>query len=427
MKTARHAALTAVLTCALVLLTGTPAGGVGGEAVKPKTPPTAPEVPVPPKGPGVPELPKPPGERPSSTIKRYYLAPGATNKGDLYFFSDSVHIAGTQDGDLTVFARELEIPGTVTGDINASVQTADLGGTMGDAVRVVCQDLQVTGTIKGDLIAMCAKVVVDRSAHISGDVTAVGANIEVRGDIDGSLEATGGEVVFSGKTGGDAKLKADVVQVDPGAHVGGDLDYSSRERVDFDIDKLVKGKVNYSLTKPKPVVSRHGFMTWFFLMSTGLLLGLAAVSIFRQSAIDTAATVRADGLKSAGIGFITAIVVPVAALISCILIITIPAAILVLLGYLALIYLAQVPVAVCLGGLILKRVSGTASSPFLALAMGVPVLYLLFAIPFIGKIAIFATVFTGLGAIVVTAWNARQARRGGQVEIEPPVAPAPVL
>jgi hypothetical protein len=41
----------------------------------------------------------------------------------------------------------------------------------------------------------------------------------------------------------------------------------------------------------------------------------------------------------------------------------------------------------------------------------VPILYLVFKIPVIGMLALFATVFTGFGAIVVTIWTARQARR----------------
>ena len=117
---------------------------------------------------------------------------------------------------------------------------------------------------------------------------------------------------------------------------------------------------------------------------------------------------------------------PVAAALSCIFIITIPAAILVFLAYGLLLYLSQVPVAIWLGDLILNRAGRSDHSPFLALVLGVPALYVVFSIPFIGKVALFAVMFTGFGAIVIAMWAARQARKAGGAGpmAEPPVAPA---
>jgi cytoskeletal protein CcmA (bactofilin family) len=422
----------ALLAGLIVLFTTTRARAVGGESVRPK-PPAAPEAPAPqvPTPPAaVPPMPPRPGARaghPSSSVKRYYLGPGDTHKGDLYFMSESVEIAGKQEGDLSLIASDLTISGTVTGDINATVESADLSGKMGDTVRVFCKELTVTGHIDGDLIAVCASVIVDRDARVTGDVDAKGANVEIRGVVDGDVDATGGSVTFSGQAGGNATLKADVVEIDPGAKIDGSLEYASRERLDIDTHKVVKGTVTYSPEKPKPAVSRWGFTKWFFLMATTLLAGLGMLALFRQSAPGIIALVRADGLKSAGIGFIAAIVVPVAAAISCILIITIPAAILVFLAYALLMYLSQVPVAVLLGEMILKRFGHAVSSPFLALVVGVPVLYIVFAIPVIGKIALFATLFTGFGAIVIGIWAARQARRAGPAGPEPPLAPMPAV
>ena len=98
------------------------ARAVGGESVKPKPPAAPPAAPAPGIPAPVPPIPPHPGGHgttPSTAVKRYYLAPGETHKGDLYFMSESVEIAGKQQGDLSVFARESTLPGTVTGDINA--------------------------------------------------------------------------------------------------------------------------------------------------------------------------------------------------------------------------------------------------------------------------------------------------------------------
>jgi cytoskeletal protein CcmA (bactofilin family) len=297
---------------------------------------------------------------------------------------------------------------------------------MGDTVRVGCADLKVHGRIDGDLIAVCGSVVVEDDAEITGDADLKGADIEMHGKVNGDLDATGGQVALSGQVGGSATLKGDVVDVDDDAHVGRDLRYSSRERISIEPGSA-GGEVTYSPEEPEPAVSGGHFLMWFFFMATCLLTGLGTLALFRRSAPGIVSAVRGDALRSAGIGFITMIVVPVAALLSCILIITIPAAILVILAWALLVYLSQVPVAVFLGDFALTRLGRQGHSPFVALLLGVPMLYLVFAIPFIGALAIFATLFVGFGAIVISLWAARQARRQAATAGPlPPVAPPPV-
>ncbi|HZM69858.1 MAG TPA: polymer-forming cytoskeletal protein [Candidatus Cryosericum sp.] len=423
MLTSRRVTLAAGLVTALAMGVGLPI-----QAAAEKRPKSAPnEAPAPPAPPPIPEsvqhpdippIPKPP--KPPTTTPRYNLKKGESHKGDLYFFSDTVTIAGTQEGDLIIFSRTLDVPGTVTGDVMATVESADLSGTMGDTVRVFCKDLRVSGTIEGDLVAMCATVNVEKGSRVMGDLSAKGASIDLHGDVDGEVEAMGGEVRLSGTVGGDAEVKADVVEIEPGTRIKGDLSYTSRSRVEIDDHDAVGGEVIYTPGKKKPPVSTGGFFKWFLFMATAFLSGLGALAIFRKNASAIVGAVRGDGLRSAGIGFITTIVVPVAALLSCILIITIPAAILAMLAFCLTLYLSQVPVAVWLGESVLRRLGRANASPFLALALGMPLMYVVFSIPFIGKVALFAVIFTGFGAIVITLWASHQARRAGGAPLAPP-------
>jgi cytoskeletal protein CcmA (bactofilin family) len=428
MRTSRRVALAAGLVTTFAMGGWQPIHAAAEKRPKSSeapAPPAPPSIPESVQHPDMPPIPKPP--KPPTTTPRYNLRKGESHKGDLYFFSDTVTIAGTQEGDLIIFSRTLDVPGTVTGDVMATVESADLSGAMGDTVRVFCKDLRVSGTIEGDLVAMCAAVNVEKGARIMGDVSAKGANIDLHGDVDGEVEAMGGEVRLSGKVGGDAVLKADVVEIEPGTRIEGDLSYTSRSRVTIVDHDAVGGEVIYTPGKKKPPVSMGGFSKWFFFMATAFLSGLGALAIFKKSAPAIVGSVRGDGLRSAGIGFITAIVLPVAAALSCILIITIPAVILALLAFFLVLYLSQVPVAVWLGESVLKRMGRGEASPFLALALGMPLLYIVFSIPWIGKVAIFAAIFTGFGAIVITLWASHQARRaGGAPMAPPPVATAAI-
>ena len=393
----------------------------------PPTPPepsAAPDVPEAPAH-DVPLPPRPPKKSGGDKGNpRYVLEEGATNVGDLLLFKESVIIRGKQDGDLICAGRELEVTGTVTGDINAAAAVIDLSGKMGDSVRAAGQSVRVSGTIDGDLLAMGESIVVEKGARVTGDFDAKGARVVLDGTIDGDFTATGGEVHLKGKVGGGAELTGDIIDVDPSARVGGDLHYTSRNKLDGSELKQVVGDdhdVVFTPGKEKPKVSSHGFMKWFVWTCTALIAGLVSLAMFRRSAPEVVAAVRTDGLRSAGIGFITAIVIPVALAISCILIITIPAAVLGIIAWIMLLYLAQVPVAVFVGEWVLARLNKS-GSPFACLAVGMPVIYIVFSIPVLGLLAIFTVVFTGFGAIVMTIYAARQARRTGGTM--PPPAPA---
>ena len=359
------------------------------------------------------------------TVKagRYVLEAGETHTGDLYLMSGSVDIDGTLVGDIWVFAQSLDVRGTVTGDVNVWAQSVNLEGTIKDSVRTFAQTLRVTGTIDGSLSAFGASILIDEGAVITGSVTAKGAQVEIRGVIEQDLDAQGGQVILQGAVGGDADLEADIVEIADEARIEGDLDYSARKRLSLEDREIVWGDIEFTPERPKPTVSTGGVMTWFFCLLVALVTGLAVIALAPALTRDFVGKVGGDGLKSAGVGFITAIVIPVALLIVCVLIITIPLVAIAAVLFVILGYIAKVPVAIWAGELILGRMGRRDASPYLAVTVGMPILYLLFAVPFLGTIGWWACLFVGLGAMALTAHERRQGRAspGGAA---PPLPPA---
>ena len=300
----------------------------------------------------------------TSDAGHYVLEAGETHTGDLYWMSGTVEIDGTLVGDLYVLAQSLIVRGTVTGDVNACAQSISLEGTIEDAVRTVSQTLRVTGTIDGPLFAIGPSIVIEESAVITGEVTAMGAQIEIHGAIEQDLEVTGGQVILTGAVGGDANLEADIVEIADEARIEGDLEYSARKRLDLDEFDLVGGDIEFIPEMPEPPVTTGGVMTWFFFVLVALVTGLAVIALAPALTRDFVANVGGDGLKSAGVGFITAIVVPVALLIVCVLFITIPLVLIAAVLFAILIYIAKVPVAIWAGDLVLRRVGHGDASPW---------------------------------------------------------------
>jgi cytoskeletal protein CcmA (bactofilin family) len=355
--------------------------------------------------------------------RSYVLSQGQTHRGDLYKIGDTIRIEGEQDGDLTAIARSVSVSGTVTGDLNVAAGSTSLSGTLGDSVRVTGDSLTVSGTLKGDLLAFCDTLTITKSARIAGDVTTGARTVIIEGEIDGELDATGGEVTLEGSVGGDACLKADIVSVGSGARIKGALDYTSRNVLDLDGKGIVGGEITHKGKVEKRSFRVGHVFKWFFFMATALIVGLAALAVTREVSPAILGTLGAEGLRSAGIGFIAVVVVPVALALSCILIVTIPVVIIAILVFGLVVYLAKMPVAILLGTRVLKMLGRPAPSSYAGLATGIPVLYLAFAVPYLGTLAWLGSLFAGMGAIVLGVWAHRQARRAAAAP--PPVSPAP--
>jgi cytoskeletal protein CcmA (bactofilin family) len=360
----------------------------------------------------------------SRATKTYRLPEGQTHKGDLYLYSGTIRIDGVQEGDVTAFTHSLTVTGEVTGDMYVMAETITIDGKVGDSVRYFASGVNINGSIDGDLIVFGGDVTLAPKARVTGDVSAFAGHVVMDGTVDGSLKATGGSVVVGGAIAGNARIKSDEVEIHPNARIGGDLSYTSRNRLDLEGKGIVAGDIDYMESKEKegrgglPTVGKCFKWIWFTL--AGLVAGLAALAIFRRSAPAVLAALSGDTLRSAGFGFMAVIVVPVAAAISCILIITIPLAALVLLLYLVAVYLAKVPVGVWLGQRILKALGRTDPSPYWSLTTGLLALYVVFPIPVLGTLAWFACLFLGLGAIILGTRAYLQARRAPG-----PVPPAP--
>ncbi len=355
----------------------------------------------------------------------YTLPAGETHRGDLYKLGDTIRIEGEQDGDLSGFARTLIVSGTVTGDLNVGAGSIILSGTIGDSARVTGESVKISGTLKGDLLAFCDTLTITKEARIAGDVTVAARTVIIEGSIKGDLEATGGEVNLEGSVGGKAKLEADIVSVGSDARIAGSLDYASRNVLDLEDKGIVGGAITHKGRVEKRSFKVGQVFKWFFKMATALIIGLAALAITREVSPVILGTLGAEALRSAGVGFIFIVAVPVALALSCILIVTIPLVVIAFLLFGLLVYLAKLPVAVLLGGRILKALGRPAPSSYACLATGIPALYLVFAVPYLGTLVWLGSLFAGMGAIVLGVWAHRQARRaaGGP----PPAAPPPVV
>ena len=391
-----------------------------------------------PAPPPPPEPPAPPGQEIS--LKGFTVRQGETYRGDVFKFAPSVNIEGTLDGDMYVTSQTVRITGVVTGDVFVAGQQVDVTGEIKKSLRCAGANVSLDGTVDGGILVTGGSLTLGSKAHVLDNVTAYTGQLMHHGVIDGSLTFTGGTATLGGKVGDDANITADQIEIEPGARIAGDVSYSSRRQMDEQIKAITGGDVSFDA---EPVREKHkkdrdeaslrptkfGVGKWIAFYIASLLFGAALLALFREYEAQVVQAIEQNTLNSAGVGFVS-ILVTIAVCLSVILILTIPLIVIYLLAYAVAIYLAKIPIAVWLGRRIMGAL-GRTTGPFAALAVGLVALYLLFMIPYLGKMIWCAVVVLGLGAMI-SVWIAhRQARKaaagaGAAASAPPPPEPPPI-
>ena len=390
---------------------------VGGNSLLAQEPP--PEPPTPPViDPDDMDMPEPP--RKEISLKQITVREGETHRGDISAVAPSGSIEGTQDGDLYLWSGPLRISGTVTGDVFYFGSQLDVTGKVDRSIRAMSGNVVIDGEVGGNVFAPSGSLVIGSKGHVKGNVTCLGGQLVHSGVVDGTLKFTGGNLILRGKVLEDAEIEADSIQIEKGARIEGDVEYSSRTRIDDELKAITGGDVDFN-DEPnvKRVVEEEREGSWlptptkiFFRMlffCAAFLFGCALLALFGNYEAQVVNAIRTDALRCAGVGFVS-FLVTIAVVLSLILIITVIFVPIYLILYLVAAYLAKIPVALWIGRSIFERFDKK-TGPYLALLVGLVVLYTLFMIPYLGFIIWCGVILLGLGAMISAYLAFREAKK----------------
>ena len=357
----------------------------------------------------------------------YSVGIGETRTGDLYAATQTIHIAGIQNGDVIGWAQNISVPGEVTGDLFVGGQGIQIQGRVGDSARVFGNSLVVQGEIDGDLLVFAQTVTIGPDAVVTGDVAGLaqilnvegtiggklktaGQTVNLRGEVAGDVEATVGEFRLFGTIGSNANITCDTLKVEPGSTIEGNLTYAARQPLeDLEGMNVVAGsiefeeKVDEEETDEDSGLSLRWLLWRLVFLGWSFIVGAVLIAVFRKQVPAMEAAIERETLASFGVGFVLAIPLPVAALIVCILVVTIPLSMITLalwgIGWFA----AHLAVSVWIGRRILSLAGSGDPSPYLGLLIGLVIYKLVLWIPVLGFVVYFLTVFLGLGALLLGA------------------------
>ncbi len=416
---------------------------------------------------------------------------------DLILTQDTVDMAGTVNGNLMAFGTNITISGTVNGDVITGGSVVNITGTVNGNVFAMGGEVRVDGKVENSLFFGGNSLSLGPNARVGSNMYAAGFSIEAQSGsvVTRDIATAGYQVILAGEIGRD--VRADVgafeltgkvgrnitltvgepaedqgqtaytnfmpfshisrmipvgLNIQPGAVIGGKLEYSSSVDQKSGIQATPEGGVIYHYKAPDDgqkiretqanvpirVIDFGGMLMGYIFgvireFLTLVLLGALAVWLIPSVLTRAAGTLRAKPLPSLGWGFLVLVMGLIGLVMAFFLVIMLGLAIgvVTLFGLMGVIFsigfsatglatavflaLAQygskLVVALLIGDWFLRlfRKDYSASS-FWPLLLGIVMMVMVDALPILGTLAGFFVALFGLGAIWLIFrdwWRAR--------------------
>jgi len=330
---------------------------------------------------------------------------------DLYVVAYTIIIDGMVNGELWAAGYTITVNGVVNGSAMVAGNMISISGDVGHAVRAAGQTISISGNVNGDLMVFGSAVNVASTATVKGDLFVGAGNVRIDGLVEGDIKGGGSEVTIGNGVKGNVELEVDSLTILPTANIEGDLTYTSEEEADIQSGAQIGGATTHNLPPvkeepaiPFPFVLFSGILSKLAGFLMALVTGLVIILIAPRRLTSIAESIRISPGASAGWGALVLFLTPIAAILLCLTIVGIPVGLIALALWGIGLYLAQIPVGLLIGRLIISRFRGVERRAIMigALALGLVILTLLGLIPYLGFFIGLAVALFGLGAVVVS-------------------------
>ena len=346
-----------------------------------------------------------------------------TIDGDLFVAGTEIIIEGTVNGDVFAAGTTITIRGTVNGSVNAAGTRIEIEGPIERGVRVAGQEIVIAAPVGGDAILLGQTVEVTAAGSVGGDVLFGASEVTLAGDVGQRVLGGANTLRLAAAVGQGVDVEVNNLVVEPSARITGDLRYRSNNEA-----QAAAGAVAGQVLREAPRAYfsvdaggaardtiRGSVARIVVLALLGLLLLAAARGWMERATTQMMRRPVASLLMGVLVGIVT---VPAIIIVGGIVLVifgvvfgaggvlaTLPLPLAGLGLYALALYISPVFVALLIGRLLMGRFSATG---FLALVVGLIVLAVLGAIPYVGwAITGLATVL-GLGGALLAGRGAAQ-------------------
>ena len=324
---------------------------------------------------------------------------------------ETIVLDGTINGDVLALGRRVIVNGPINGNLVSFAQDVEVNANVTGLVVIASESAEFkNATIGGDVWTATDNVSTGKNVDIKGNLVTATADAFIAGQVGRDYFALGDNIDITGTIGEDLEAFADQVNLLSNALIKGDLIFRTEheDHLRQTENATVQGVIEFR-DLPVEFEPRNRYAdAGFYLHQVVRLLAAfltGAVVLWMVPALrDANLGGGMKGLKTAGIGLVTLVSVPLILTIVAITVIGLPLTVIGTFSYIAVIYLAKIVLASTLGQVMLQA-TDYEDNLLLTLLVGLVVVMLAINLPAIGGVINFLFTIVGIGLIVQMMLN----------------------
>lgn len=348
-----------------------------------------------------------------------------------------VHVGANVADDVFAVGREVTIEGARAHAVVVGGSTIIVKDSTVHDLFAGGHDIEIQGTVEDDaIVAVCpvcpwgtGRLLLGPTGRIGDEALLAAGTLEIQGTVGGNLTAVARRIVISGTIAGKTDVTANEIVIASGARLGAEFVARSPKRPEIATDATVVGPVRVVETEvniPDPQDLPRMMAAFAVVAGLALLGGIFVVGVLGQLAAPGplsrgAAMLRAELWSSIGRGLAWMLLMPAIGALLFASIIGIPAGAILMAAFVVLLTLAFVTAAYAIGLWVRSRRAAAAPEPGTGgrigwTLLGILILLIAWAVPFVGWIFAFLALLSGLGAVTagLRPW-ARRVEPGEQL------------
>jgi hypothetical protein len=292
----------------------------------------------------------------------------------------------------------------------------DIRGKVHDMLIGFGETMQINGEVDGDVLFFGGILRITEGAKIKGNVfTGCGELRLDGGSIGGYLSGGAGDVYLNGFVKGKVDLEAGDIAFGESYQAKSGTKLTLPKALSEYKPKFVPENLEV-IVKPRALFFQEFFFYWYLLSL--LIVSFLIVILFKNFSRDYLSYIEKKIGQSLGYGILALILTPFAIIILAILILTIPVSLILLAGYLVLLYLGIAFTALYTGDWVISlfKKDEVSKNLYLSVLVGVLLVALLPGIPFLGWLFSLLFVCFGLGSLLLFIWHLKKLPSDTQVK-----------
>ena len=332
-----------------------------------------------------------------------YIPKEQSIDGNLYAAASNLIIDGNVYGDLICAAKSLTVNGNIDGDVLCAASDITINGEVSGSIRTAGENLKFNQLVKRNIMALGSNIILGGDAKVGGDVLLAAATMESHGQINGSLHGLSDSWLIDGPVLKNVDARINQAEgkfiLSEKARIGGSLKYMSPTEVKID-NQVVAGEIVRLMPQAEQFKIGAYLLSHLFALLSALLVALLFMSLWPKTIRKIAVIEPKKIGRQVFIGLATLLLTPIVCLILLFTFIGWPLALIMMVVWLILIYLAKILLGVTLGfwGAKYLKIAPTKSG-LVEMLIGVTALWIICAIPWAGWLFSLVAIVWGLGII----------------------------